>query len=124
MGTLRDIYGVSKNLYCITLTPKGKGKTHEELLGEWEEEIKKLKCVVSWWLIAEKTGTNHFHGMIQTTSPCQFYMFNKSNKSTVHALIEEYKPHFNQAWYIYCMEEHPTVYYYKMATPRVAHIYV
>ncbi len=112
---LWDIYGISDNLYTITLTPKGERKTHDELLEEFREEINKLKCVLSYWLVRESKGTNHFHGMIQTKSPCKFFKLTKSNKCKLHAYIEEYKPHFNKTWSNYCVKTNPKTYIYKMA---------
>ncbi len=103
---LWDIYGVSNNLYTITLVPKGKGKTHQELLAEFQTEIEQLKCVLSYWLVKETETTNHFHGMIQTKSPCKFFRF-KSKKSLVNAYIQEFKPHFNKSWAQYCAKGNP-----------------
>ncbi len=114
-NALYDIYGISNHLYTITLTPKGKGKTHQELLGEFQEQISKLKCVISYWLIKETDNTNHFHGVIQTKSPCKFFTF-KSKKSIVNAYIEEYKPLFNHKWCNYCAKYNPKTYLYKQAT--------
>ncbi len=82
---------------------------------EFIEEVEKLKCVISYWLVPEHENTKHFHGMIQTKSPCKFFKLTRSNKTLCHSQIEEYKPHFNNAWYHYCVKDHPKIYYYKMA---------
>ncbi len=109
-NVLYDIYGLSDHLYTITLVPKGKRKSHDELLAEFHEQISKLKCVISYWLIKETTNTNHFHGVIQTKSPCKFFMF-KSKNCIVKAYIDEYKPLFNHKWVNYCTKHNPISYY-------------
>ncbi len=108
---LYDLYGISSHQYCITITPKGKHVTHENLLKDFHKELLKLKCVISYWLIAEEENTNHFHGLIQTTIPCKFS--NLCNKrSSVSVWIEDHQPLFNTSWVKYCVKSNPKTYFY------------
>ncbi len=108
---LWDIYGLSNHQYCVTITPKGNDITHQKLLKDFFEEISKLKCLISFWLVAEDTTTNHYHGMIQTTIECKFSAL-CHKASPVRVWIEEYAPYFNKRWQQYCVKNDPETYLY------------
>jgi len=108
---LWDIYGLSNHQYTVTLTPKGNAKTHAELLNEFQEYIDTLKCVISYWLVAQTENTNHFHGVIQTSTDCKFIK-TRSKNCLFKAYIEVHQPHFNKAWTKYCASKNPKTYYH------------
>ncbi len=66
--------------YQVTITPKGKNRTHKSLFEEFKRELSKYKCVKDVFLIAEFENTCHFHGYIYTKDNCKFLnLYNKKH---------------------------------------------
>ncbi len=93
-----------KQYYCITVTPKGKDKSHATLLDEFNSSISLYKCVHDVFLIAESDNTKHFHGIVITKDKCMFKKL-YSNKN-FHFHIKELIP-LND-WCTYMVKHLPT----------------
>ncbi len=98
--------------YNVTITPKGKNKTHDTLLLEVRQAINGYKVVLDVFLIAESDNTNHYHGVIVCKDSCQFLkLFSKKNAF-----------HFNiktmplNDWCTYCVKRDPTKVFLKKET--------
>ena len=57
-------------VYMITVTPKGKLKTHSDYEAEVEADLCARKNVLKVWLFKEFKTTCHFHGWVVTRRPC------------------------------------------------------
>ncbi len=51
--------------YMVTITPKGKKRTHELMLADIIYHFMGRKSIIKFWLFREFTQTNHFHGIVQ-----------------------------------------------------------
>ncbi len=61
---IRTGHNYYRSYHQITITPKGKGKTHAETMQAFRAVACMIKGIIDVFLIAETENTNHFHGVI------------------------------------------------------------
>ncbi len=89
---------------CITITPKGEHKSHDDILQPFLNHARKYKAILDVFLIAESSNTNHFHGVLVTKTKCKFSKFyNKKNPYTFY--ISDHMP--ITVWSSYMTKSNP-----------------
>ncbi len=67
-------------IYTVTITPKGKNKTHEETLAALQVRLNKISSIRAVYLVREAENTNHFHGLILLKQKSKLIkLYNKRN---------------------------------------------
>ncbi len=76
---------VQSKIYCVTVTPIGKNKTHQELYNSFMEDIYKYKQVRETFFVWESENTNHMHGIIKSKQEYAFRtLFKKGGAYNFH----------------------------------------
>ncbi len=99
--------GKHTKIYKVTITPRGKGVSHQELYQSFKRAIVSYKVVSGVFLIAERDNTNHFHGIITAKDNCKFLkMYSKRNPFGFHLSDAEL-----YQWIKYMLKTQPTEFY-------------
>ncbi len=93
------------NIQTITITPKGKDKTHEEILNILKERACQTKSIRQILLVRESSTTNHFHGIIITSQASKLFKLN--SKRNYHLHIVDYYDDVRNTWINYIYKTNP-----------------
>ena len=92
------------NVYTVTITPKGKGKTHEETLAIFAARVELCKSVKNVILVREDQITNHFHGIIISTQASKLLKLYANSK---YKLDLDIYNNINDHWCQYMYKHDP-----------------
>lgn len=98
--------GYKSKVLAVTLTPKGKGRTRDSIIGDFEDFLKAKQSIYQSFLCIEtsKMGVVHAHGIIRCNRNYKGKTGNK--KVTIFGT-----PMFDMdSWIEYCLKDNPEHY--------------